>query len=277
MNTFIRSLALACVPCLLLSSANAQDATAPAVKLPAKGQFHLFLLAGQSNMAGRGKVAEEDKRPHPRVLMFTKDQKWAPAVEPLHFDKPGAGVGPGRAFGVAIAEAFPNITVGLIPCAAGGSPIGAWAPGGYHAQTKSHPYDDALARTKAALKDGTLQGILWHQGESDAQAEKAKVYGQKLHELIARFRHELGAAETPFIAGQLGQFPRESWTDAHKQVNAVHESLPQAVRHAAFVSSEGLGHNGDKLHFSADGAREFGRRYAKAYRDLVEKQPKQPK
>lgn len=273
MNTFIRRAVLAALLVSFSLSARVGAQEKAAAKLPPQAQFHLFLLAGQSNMAGRGKVAEEDKRPHPRVLMLTKDLQWAPAAEPLHFDKPAAGVGPGRAFGVAIAEAFPNITVGLIPCAAGGSPISTWAPGGYHGQTKSHPYDDALTRTKAALKDGTLKGILWHQGESDAQAEKAKVYGEKLHELIARFRRELGAAEVPFIAGQLGQFPRESWSEAHQQVNAVHENLPKTVSRTAFVSSAGLGHNGDKLHFSADGAREFGRRYAQAYRDLVE-QPK---
>jgi hypothetical protein len=274
MTNFIRCLALAsCVFCsCFASAASGQDTKLPDAKLPPKEQFHLFLLVGQSNMAGRGKVAEEDKRPHPRVLMLTKDNTWAPAVEPLHFDKPGAGVGPGRAFGVAIAEGDPKITVGLIPCAAGGSPIAAWTPGGYHGQTKSHPYDDALTRAKAALASGTLKGILWHQGESDAgSADKAKIYGEKLHELIARFRRELNAPQAPFIAGQLGQFPREKWSEGHKQVNAVHEGLPKAVPHTAFVSSDGLGHKGDNLHFSAEGAREFGLRYAKAYRDLTGK------
>jgi hypothetical protein len=34
--------------------------TAQEVKLPPKEQFHLFLLVGQSNMAGRGVVEEQD-------------------------------------------------------------------------------------------------------------------------------------------------------------------------------------------------------------------------
>ncbi len=110
------------------------------VKLPAKEKFHLYLLVGQSNMAGRGKVEAEDKNPVANLLMLDKLNNWVPAVDPLHFDKPSAGVGPGRTFGIAVAAAEPTITVGLIPCAAGGSPIDAWKPGAYHAQTKSHPW-----------------------------------------------------------------------------------------------------------------------------------------
>jgi hypothetical protein len=103
-----------------------------------KEKFHLYLLVGQSNMAGRGKVEAQDKKPHPRVLMLTKENRWTPAVAPLHFDKPFAGTGIGRTFGIRIAENNPDVTVGLIPCAAGGSPISTWEPGGYHGQTKSH-------------------------------------------------------------------------------------------------------------------------------------------
>lgn len=89
----------------------------------------MFLLAGQSNMAGRGTVTPQDRTPHPRVLMLNQAGEWVPAVDPMHFDKPVAGVGPGRTFGIAIAEANPGVTIGLIPCAVGGSPIDAWQPG----------------------------------------------------------------------------------------------------------------------------------------------------
>ncbi|SVD48981.1 uncharacterized protein METZ01_LOCUS401835, partial [marine metagenome] len=136
-------------------------------KIP-KENFHLFLLVGQSNMAGRGKVSDADRKEHPRVLMFNKDHSWVPAVDPIHFDKSVAGVGLGRTFGIQMAEDNPDAIIGLIPCAAGGSPIRTWEPGGYHAQTKSHPWDAAISRAKAALEDGTLKGILWHQGESDS-------------------------------------------------------------------------------------------------------------
>ena len=117
---------------LLLGLALASPLQALGQDLPAKEQFHLYLLAGQSNMAGRGIVTEQDREAHPRVLMFTQEGTWAPAVDPLHFDKPIAGVGPGRTFGIAVAERDPTITIGLIPSAVGGSPIATWAPGGWH-------------------------------------------------------------------------------------------------------------------------------------------------
>lgn len=240
------------------------------VGLPPKEDFHLFLLAGQSNMAGRGKVAPQDRMAHPRVLMLTQDNRWVPAVDPLHFDKPGiVGVGVGRTFGIQIAEAEPEVTIGLIPCAVGGSPIASWAPGSFYEATKSHPYDDALRRCKRALKDGTLKGILWHQGESDSNPEKASVYEQKLHALIARFRRELSAPDVPFLAGQMGQFRERPWSDAKKRVDAAHQNLPEKVPHTAFVSSDGLSHKGDEVHFDTVSYRELAKRYARAYQSLT--------
>jgi hypothetical protein len=253
----------------ILWAAIAGGAEPGKVEPPARENFHLFLLVGQSNMAGRGKIEAGDQQPHPRVLMLSKEGQWVPAVDPMHFDKPGAGVGPGRAFGIAVAEARPEITVGLVPCAAGGSPIASWQPGGYHGQTKSHPYDDALRRAKTAMESGMLKGILWHQGESDSQPGKADVYEQKLHELIARLRKDLGTPEVPFIAGQLGQFEGRPWSDAKRLVDAALRELPQSVPHAAFVSSDGLTHKGDQVHFDAKSCREFGQRYARAYLDVV--------
>ena len=236
-----------------------------------KKRFHLFVLAGQSNMAGRGRIEEQDRKPDPRVLMLTKDNRWVPAVAPLHFDKPRiVGVGVGRTFGMRIAEANPEITIGLIPCGVGGSPIDSWQPGGYHAQTKSHPWDDAIKRVKVAMKSGTLKGILWHQGESDSKPEKAKAYERKLHELIARFRKEFHAPNVPFIAGQMGQFRERPWSDAKKLVDAAHQSLPKKLPGTAFVNSDGLKHKGDQVHFDAASYRELGRRYAKAFRVLAE-------
>jgi len=241
-------------------------------KLPPKENFHLFLLVGQSNMAGRGIVTPEDQTPHPRVLMLSKAGEWTPAIDPMHSDKSSAGVGLGKAFGAQIAEANPGITIGLIPCAVGGSPIDTWQPGVFYAATKSHPWDDAMQRAHPALKGGTLKGILWHQGESDSTDKLAPGYEAKLHDLIARLRKELDAPEVPFIAGQMGLFAESPWNDAKKQVDKAHQDLPKTVKHAAFVSAAGLNHKGDKLHFDAASYREFGKRYAEAFAKLTKEQ-----
>lgn len=254
---------LAFLLALLLPIARADDA----VKLPAKENFHLYLLVGQSNMAGRGKVTDEDKQPHPRVLMLTKDLEWAPATDPMHFDKPVAGVGLGRTFGIEMAEDDPDIVVGLIPCAVGGSPILSWEPGGYHEQTKTHPWDDMLPRARTAMEAGTLKGILWHQGESDSNADLAPEYEARLHALVARLREALAAPEVPFIAGQMGNWPERPWDEWKKQVDAAHRSLPEKVANTAFVSAEGLAHR-DEVHFDRASYLELGQRYAEAVREL---------
>jgi len=101
--------------------------------------FHLYLLIGQSNMAGRGEVGPQDREIHPRVLALSKEGEWVPAIDPIHFDKPIAGVGPGRTFGKTMAAHDPSVRIGLIPCAVGGSPISTWQHSGFWEQTGTTP------------------------------------------------------------------------------------------------------------------------------------------
>jgi hypothetical protein len=233
--------------------------------LPAKENFHLFLLVGQSNMAGRGVVEAQDKVVNPRVLMLNKEGQWVPAIDPLHFDKAAAGVGLGKTFGQIIADANPGVTIGLIPCAVGGSPIDSWKPGVFYPPTKSHPWDDMVKRVELALPAGTLKGILWHQGESDSQPELAEAYAGKLHDLVKRMRDLVKSPEVPFIAGQMGKFEGVPWKPETTMVDQAHRDLPKQVPHTAFVSAEGLHHKGDKVHFDSASFRELGKRYAATY------------
>jgi hypothetical protein len=201
--------------------------------------------------------------------MLDKAGKWVPAIDPMHFDKPIAGVGLGKTFGGYISETDKKITVGLVPCAVGGSPIDAWKPGVLYKATGTHPWDDAIARARLALKAGELKGILWHQGESDATDKLAAGYEGKLHDLIARLRKELKAPDVPFLAGELGRFRDVPRDDHREAVDKALRDLPTKVKHTAFVGSEGLAHKGDKVHFDAASYREFGKRYAAAYLKLV--------
>ncbi len=216
-------------------------------------------------MAGRGVVEDEDRVENPRVLMFDRLETWKPAVDPVHFDKPIAGVGPARSFGIAMATADSGIRIGLIPTAVGGSPISSWEPGALDRATQTHPWDDAIVRARAAMKDGSLRAILWHQGESDSNAEAAPLYEQRLRALIERFRKELGNPTLPFLIGQLGRFDGKAWDAPRISVDSVHRALAAQMPNVAFVSTEGLKDKGDNTHFTAAGARELGRRYAEAY------------
>jgi len=222
--------------------------------------FHLYLLVGQSNMAGRGKVAAEDRKAHSRVVTLNKAGQWVPAVDPVHFDKRFAGVGPGLTFGKMLAGREASVRIGLIPCAVGGTSISKWLPGVQDNVTKSHPYDDAVRRAKLAQAGGVLKGILWHQGEGDQAPDNAKAYAKRLVDLVKRLRKDLNAPDVPFVAGELGEFLSER---RHGVDDAMKRAM-LALRHTAWVSSAGLKHKGDKVHFSARGARELGRRYAQA-------------
>ena len=258
---------LYCIIGFLLTCASRILSAGETPAVNADAGYDLYLLIGQSNMAGRGKVDDESKQSHPRVFVLNKENQWAPAVDPLHFDKPIAAVGPGLAFGKAMADANPQAKIGLIPCAVGGSSILAWAPGAPDAATKTHPYDDTLRRVRIALRSGTLKGILWHQGESDRATGVAATYGEKLTELIARLRKEFNAPDVPFVAGELGLLNEQN-TEVTQNLNTILHSLTKTVKNYDCVSASGLKDHGDKLHFDSASAREFGKRYAEAMRKL---------
>ncbi len=226
--------------------------------------LQLFLLIGQSNMAGRGPVEAQDKEIVPHILMLNKDLAWVPAVDPLHFDKPAvAGVGLGRTFAKTLVwashSASPSVSIGLIPAAFGGTSLEEWKPGG-------KLYTDAIRRTKEALKSGKLRGILWHQGEADAGTEEhMSTYRERFANMIQQLRNDLNAPDVPVVVGELGEFQKGKFT---RQLNEQLSLIPFVVPHSAFVSSAGLVDKGDGTHFNSASAREFGRRYALAFLSL---------
>jgi hypothetical protein len=126
-----------------------------------------------------------------------------------------------------------------------------------------------MRRARVALASGTLKGILWHQGESDAKPELAAAYETKLQALITRFRTDLAAPKLPFLAGQMGRFADVPWTEEKTVVDQAHQALPKKVPHTAFVSAEGLKHKGDQVHFDSASLRELGKRYAQVFLNLT--------
>jgi hypothetical protein len=227
--------------------------------------FHVYLLIGQSNMAGRAPLDAESKKINPRILMLDSLNKWVAATDPVHFDKPSvAGVGPAISFGSSMLEGDKNIKIGLIPCALGGSPIKVWEPNAVYLKVY-HPYDDAVQRARIAMQEGVLKGILWHQGESDNDSVHAPLYISKLKTLIDQLRSDLKQPNLPFIAGEIGHFNKVNF------INGVIDQLPQCVSNTAVVSAKELTDKGDHLHFNTPSARILGKRYADAMKQLYAK------
>jgi len=229
-------------------------------------RLSLYLLMGQSNMSGRGKVEAIDRRTHSRILMLDAQLRWQPASEPVHFDKPWkCGTGPAMAFARVMTEQDPEATIGLIPCAVGGSLLEKWQKG-------AELYETAIARAEVARRAGELVGILWHHGETDSiHEETARTYGARLYRMIGALRQDLGCPGLAVVVGGLGNFLADridrNWLHV---VNAELEGLPTVIQGTAYVDASGLGPSEDGLHFSTQAAQELGRRFAEAMLSLIE-------
>lgn len=229
----------------------------------------LYLLIGQSNMAGRGITNAANRLSSERVLKFTKDRTWAEGVEPIHFDRPFSGAGPGLAFARAMADADKDAVIGLIPCAEGGSPLSRWEPG-------CDLYTNAVSRTKAAIaQGGRLRGILWHQGEADAwRKERAETYAKRLTNMVTRLRADLGSGALPFVAGEIAPFYSAvieslGGTSSLERVNAEIKLAVSSLPNAGLVSIDGIEPGPDGIHYSTECAYVLGRRYAREMQRLL--------
>src|SRR5690606_21424313 len=94
-------------------------------EMPPKENVWIFLMAGQSNMAGRGFVEPQDTIPNYRVVTINKDNEWIYAKEPIHFYEPDlAGLDCGLSFGNELTKhTREHIVIAIIPCAVGGSSV----------------------------------------------------------------------------------------------------------------------------------------------------------
>ena len=234
---------------------------------------NIFLLVGQSNMAGRGALSGSVPVSAERIVVFDAEGKASPAKEPLHHDnKKTAGAGLAMSFARAYADEHPGVTVALMPCAVGGSSIGSWKPG----SGKNYL---AMAKAVEAVRGkGDFVGILWHQGESDSGSKKAaSAYAGKLKALIEALRRDV--ADVPVVIGELGRYldtcvtkPKDGsapkprfpfWKDVNR---ATHE-VAGGFDRCRCVSSEGLEPKGDRLHFNTPSLRTLGLRYYEAWKE----------
>jgi arylsulfatase A-like enzyme len=223
--------------------------------------LQIYVLMGQSNMAGRGLLEKTREPLHPKILMLTKEERWEPASEPLHFDKSIAGAGLGASFSLRMSAAEPQAMIGLVPCAVGGTPLSRWQKG-------ADLYEQALKRIRAAQKAGIVRGVLWHQGENDAlDLQQAESYGRRLAEMVNDLRQDTGNSQLPFVAGTLGDFLSDdaAGNPSHwRTVNAQLLLLPGLTSRTAIVDASGLKPKSDGVHFDTPSLRTLGERYATA-------------
>jgi Carbohydrate esterase, sialic acid-specific acetylesterase len=233
-------------------------------RLPDKENLWVFILAGQSNMAGRGRVEPQDTIPSERVFTINKNEDIILAKEPLHFNEPSMrGLDCGLSFGQELIRHIPdNISVLIIPTAVGGSSISQWL--GDSTYRNVQLFKNFTEKTSLGARHGIIKGVLWHQGESDSgDPDDIALYDARLAQLITKFREATGNDHLPVMIGELGSFSKnnDNWQKINKQIK-VYASKD---RNASGIKTSDLKDKGDKVHFDSQGQRTLGQRFAKKY------------
>lgn len=240
--------------------------------LPAKENLWVFMMAGQSNMAGRGKIESQDLVTNKRILTIDENNQWIIAREPLHFYEPkGAGLDCGMSFARELLKHVPDsVSIAMMPCAVGGSSVFEWLGDSLHRNVKL--LSNFRWKVDLAKDKGVIKCILWHQGERNANSHDIPLYEESLEILFSKFRALAGNSQLPIILGELGRFakPQEK-QEMFDQVNEIVRQVAQENPNCFFISSDGLTHKGDYLHFDSRSLRELGKRYAEKYIEITAK------
>ena len=222
--------------------------------------IHSFLLIGQSNMAGRGLLAEAVPVDTKNIKIL-RNGRWQRMFRPINPDRPFSGVNLAESFAEAYARKY-QVEVGLICCADGGTSLEQWKLG-------SLLYDNAVSQARLAARTSAIAGILWHQGEADCRPELAATYKERFETMINALRKDLQLYDVPVLVGGLGDFLGRCTLDEklhnYDQVNAALKRIAEENPMTGFVSAEGLGANPDNLHFNAKSLHEFGLRYFEVF------------
>lgn len=234
---------------------------------PSSGSvFHIFMLMGQSNMAGVAKAEASDMNTDERIKVFGGcDQpanQWNIANPPLN-DCPGlkgwnssGTVDPGIWFAKTIVQKLPaGDTIGFIGTAESGEAVETFMAGGPYHQSIL----DKISKVKAT-PNTRFAGVIFHQGESNSgQAD----WPNKVVQLYNQVKAAWGVDyDVPFI---LGELPAGGCCSGHNvRVHEAADKLPIG----AWVSQEGTKVM-DEYHFDHASVVLMGKRYGEKMIELL--------
>lgn len=257
----------------------------------------VFVIAGQSNSANHGE--EKQSTQTKRVAAFD-GEAWRLADDP----QPGAS-GQRGSFIPAFADAVvakENVPVGIIACGIGATSVREWLPKGTVFPnpptiesrveklpngtwiSKGDAYENFIRRMKSAGPRG-FRAVLWHQGESDANQKDStrtlsgKLYREYLEKIIRDSRREI-AWETPwFVALASYHVPGD---EGSEDIRAAQASLWKDGIALEGPDSDALKgtlreRNGQGVHFSGEGLRQHGARWADKVLPWLESQWTMPR
>lgn len=254
---------------MLLASCNTHDP---------KEDLYVYLCIGQSNMVGAARPEAQDSVVSDRFLNLSAVDdvdrtmgEWRPAVPPLC--RYSTGLNPADYFGRTLLEKLPEEKkVGIIHVAVDGTALRIFDKDQFQGYCDSiqpdwmnnevnfydrNPYERLITLAKKAQEEGTIKGILLHQGCTDAYSDVwiktvEKVYNDILTDL------NLQAENVPLLVGEaIGSDQNGVCQHANPTIDRVHDFIPTAWT----ISSRACEAGPDHLHFSAAGYRRLGTRY----------------
>ena len=251
--------------------------------------FHIYLCFGQSNMEGNARYEQQDMEGVDErfLVMATLDDEklgwkkgeWHKAVPPLC--RPYTGLTPADYFGRSMTARMPKeVRIGVINVAIGGSGIELFdkdtsrvyiqnQPQWLKNMTKDYdddPYGRLVEMARKAQKDGVIKGILMLQGENNTGQQDWPLKVKKVYESLLNDLH-LKATDVPLIAGEVVGEDVGGRCAFH---NTVIARLPEVIPTAHVVSSKGCPCAKDSLHYTAEGYRMMGRRFAETVLSIEE-------
>jgi hypothetical protein len=229
----------------------------------------LLILAGQSNMAGRGKRADL-----PLLL-----QTLPPQVRLFDADDPGEKTttfGPEIGLAHTLADRCPNHPFTLIKLAQGGTSLLAWSAQWSAEQASltdnanAGPlYQRLLDAVKEVRTPGTSIGALfWMQGERDARyPEVGQQYAERFINWVKTLRADLKVPDLPVIYGLINP-PIDGWP-AREAVRAAQQEATRHLPGLHLVRIDDLPMWDDRLHLNSAGQVTLGERFARQYFEVA--------
>ncbi len=230
-----------------------------------KGRTRVFLLGGQSNMNGLASVTNLPA-PYDAVqgdVAFWKNGSWVALA-------PGYGTrseyfGPEVSFGYTLKQALPIDRIYLVKYAANGTALyDDWAPGtGPQYTAFMSTANAALANLDAKGVDYEISGMLWLQGESDAQENQGAAYETNLRNFIADMRTRFNDPDLPFYMGRVREFYGTALQSG--LVRDAQVVVAESTAHVEWFDTDSYNPLILGGHYNADGEINIGIDYANLY------------
>lgn len=189
------------------------------------GVGDLYVITGQSNMAGYGREAAYDP-PCLGVHLYGNNGLWDIAAHPLNDSTDSiypenmehcSETSPALSFARKLYKEL-GVPIGLVQASLGGSSLAQWDP-----CEDGMLYRAMLRRLEVV---GGVKGVLWYQGCSDAVAGRAETYLERFKNMVARWRQDIG--NVPFLTVQLNR-----WANGSNECDRYWGLVRDAQRRAA--------------------------------------------